>query len=296
MLNKLKGIYERRYKALLIITIAFLLFSCGVLALHKVQTGEFISKDVSIKGGVLVTINTDKALDLDQTEKALAAELGTSVSIKQLQGFGTTGLGYSFTVEPMPTETVLNAISKVTGLELTQGMCTVEEVSSGLGATFWTEILKAIGFAFAFMSIVIVLYFRKAVPSFAVILCGISNLVGTLAIMDLIHMKLSVGGVAALLMIIGYSIDTDILLSTRMLKRTTEGSDFERMLSSVKTGMTMELTAIAALSVLFIVSPAEILKQISLLLIIGLVLDIPNTWIQNGGIMRWYLERKHGKA
>jgi preprotein translocase subunit SecF len=295
MLNKLKDIYANKYKPLLLITIVMLLFFGSVLVLHKMQTGEFVSKDVSLKGGLLITIHSDKELNINEIESALSTELGTSVSIKRLQGIGTTNIGYSLTLEPISSETALAAISKVTGLELAQGSYTVEEISSGLGATFWNNTLKAIGFAFAFMAIVVFLYFRKAVPSLAVILCAISNVSGTLAIMNLISMKLSVGGVAALVMLIGYSVDTDILLSTRMLRRT-EGSISERALATVKTGMTMQLTAIAALAVMFFVSPAEILKQISLIIIIGLLLDIPNTWIQNAGIVRWYLERKHGKT
>jgi preprotein translocase subunit SecF len=294
MLNKIKDIYLKKYKLLLIITIVMLIFFGSVLIIHKVNSGEFIKKDVSLKGGLLITLQSDKELNIIEVEKAMSSELKTSVAIKKLQGIGTTNLGYSFTLEPIPVETALDAISKTTGLKLIEGSYTVEEVSSGLGETFWNNMSKAIAFAFAFMAVVVFVYFRKLIPSLAVILCAISDVTGTLAIMNLANIKLSVGGVAALLMLIGYSVDTDILLSTKMLKRV-EGSMFERTLGSIKTGLTMQSTAIAALAVMFLISPAEILKQISLILIVGLLLDIPNTWIQNMGIMRWYLE-KHGKA
>jgi len=58
----------------------------------------------------------------------------------------------------------------------------------------------------------------------------------------------------------------------------------------------MQTTAIAALAALWILTPATILKQIASILIIGLFMDIAFTWIQNVGILRWYLERKekHG--
>jgi preprotein translocase subunit SecF len=96
-------------------------------------------------------------------------------------------------------------------------------------------------------------------------------------------------------MIVGYSVDTDILLTTKLLRRK-EAETFERVSSSVKTGLTMQLAAIVAMSVLYAVSPAEILKQIAGILIIGLMLDIVFTWIQNVGIMLWYLEYKERKA
>ena len=112
--------------------------------------------------------------------------------------------------------------------------------------------------------------------------------------MNLFEIKLSTAGVAALLMLIGYSVDTDILLSTRVLKQT-EGTVTDRIYGSVKTGLTMQATAIVALSVMFLVSPAAVLRQIAIILIIGLVLDIFNTWIQNVGVIKLYLEYKNVK-
>ena len=144
------------------------------------------------------------------------------------------------------------------------------------------------------MAIVIFVYFREFIPSIAVLLAGFSNLMGVLAIMNIFEIKLSTAGVAALLMVIGYSVDTDILLSTKMLKRT-DISLKERLHSSFKTGMTMQVTAIIALAVLYILTPALLLKQIAIILIIGLIFDIPNTWIQNAGLIRFYLESKGGK-
>jgi preprotein translocase subunit SecF len=293
MLEKLKDIYINKYKILILITVAMLIFFGVVLTMHKVQTGEFISKDVSLEGGLLVTIHSDKDINIDATEKALAEKLGVSVSIKRLQGIGTAGIGYSFTIEPIPPQTALDAISEVTGIQLAEGNYTVEEVSSGLGATFWQNTMKAIAVAFVLMGIVVFIYFRKPVPSLAIILSAVMDIAGTLTVMSLANIELSIGGVAALLMLVGYSVDTDILLSTRVLKRS-EGTVAERVLSSLKTGLTMQFTAIAAMLVLWIASPAETLKQIALILIIGLFMDMPSTWIQNVGILRWYVERKHG--
>jgi preprotein translocase subunit SecF len=295
MLSKLKEIYLTKYKVLILITIAMLIFFGVVLSMHKIQTGEFISKDVSLRGGLLITIHSDKEIDIGATEKLLADKLGTSISIKRLQGLGTASLGYSFTVEPLPSQTVLDAISEATGISLTEGSYTVEEVSSGLGATFWQNTMKALAIAFVLMGIVVFIYFRKPIPSLAIILSAIMDITGTLTVMSLMNMELSIGGVAALLMLVGYSVDTDILLSARLLKRS-EGTVSDRVLSSLKTGMTMQITAISAMVVLWIASPAETLKQIAVLLIIGLLMDMPSTWIQNVGILRWYLERKHGKA
>ena len=92
-------------------------------------------------------------------------------------------------------------------------------------------------------------------------------------------------------MLIGYSVDTDILLSTRVLKRK-EGTVMDRIYSAMKTGLTMNITTITALIVGLILSESEVISQIMIILLIGLFVDIINTWIQNVGILRMYLEKK----
>ncbi|MEM2954416.1 MAG: protein translocase subunit SecF [Candidatus Nanoarchaeia archaeon] len=292
-LGKLKEIYEKKYKLLLIITLLMFIFSISILCINKLTTGEFLTKDVSLKGGLMLTVKTDKEINVLETESLLAQKLNSSVSIKRLQSLGGGSIGYSIIVEPMDVDVFTKAFSEISEIPLTEENYTIETVSSALGAAFWSNTIKVLLFAFFAMAVVVILYFRKMVPAFAVILAATSDILCTLAIASLLGIKLSIGGVAALLMLIGYSVDTDILLSTKMLKR--EGALFERIYSSIKTGLTMQSIAIIALLVLYFVTPSEVLKQIAFLIIIGLCVDIPNTWIQNVGILRWYLER-HGSS
>ena len=147
--------------------------------------------------------------------------------------------------------------------------------------------------AFIFMGFVVFLYFRTIIPSLAVILAAFSDIIVTLAIINLLGIKVSTAGIAAFLMLIGYSVDTDILLTTRMLKRK-EGSLNERIMEAMKTGLTMTITTLTVVTLTLIFSQSNTIQQIMLILFIGLFVDIINTWIQNVGILRWYLE-KHGK-
>ncbi|MBS3118721.1 hypothetical protein J4417_03500 [Candidatus Woesearchaeota archaeon] len=96
-------------------------------------------------------------------------------------------------------------------------------------------------------------------------------------------------------MLIGYSIDTDMLLTSRVLKRK-EGTEIEKIIGAVKTGLTMTITTITAVIVSLIFIESEIVKQIMLILLIGLFVDMIMTWIQNVGILRLYLEHQRKKA
>ncbi|MBS3076404.1 preprotein translocase subunit SecF, partial [Candidatus Pacearchaeota archaeon] len=138
------------------------------------------------------------------------------------------------------------------------------------------------------MGIVVFIMFRSFVPSAAVILSAFADILMTLTLVNLLGIKMSSAGIVAFLMLIGYSVDTDILLTTRVLKRN-EGSLNERIYNSFKTGTTMTLTSLLAITFALIVvkSFSLILAQIFTILVIGLVFDIFNTWITNVSILKW---------
>lgn len=138
-----------------------------------------------------------------------------------------------------------------------------------------------------------VIYIRFSIPSAAVILAAISTIVFTVAVVDVLQMRISTAGIAAFLMLIGYSVDTDILLSTRVLKRSS-GTVYERIKSTVKTGLTMECSTASAALVTIIFTQSDVIREIMTIVFIGLLADIAFTWIQNTGILRMHLEKKGG--
>jgi len=141
------------------------------------------------------------------------------------------------------------------------------------------------------MGLVVFFRFKTFVPSFAVILSAFSDIVTTVAVMCILSIELTAGSLVALLLLIGYSVDTDILLTTRLLVRKG-GTFYERLANAMKTGLTMASTTICAISLLYLASSSIELKQISIVILIGLVIDVINTWVQNARILEWYVEKK----
>jgi len=139
-------------------------------------------------------------------------------------------------------------------------------------------------------------YFLQSLPSIAVIFAAFADIVMALAVIDFFGIKISAAGLAAFLMLIGYSVDTDILLTTRALRKR-EGALNERIYGAFKTGIFMTLTGlIAVLPAFFIVTGLpDSFRQIFLILAIGLGADIINTWLTNAGIIKWYCEKKNIK-
>ena len=152
-------------------------------------------------------------------------------------------------------------------------------------------IISGIIFA-TFLTLLVRIYIKKSVPAFAVMLSAFANIVMTLSLVNFIGIELSTAGIVAFLMLIGYSVDTDILLTTRLLKR--KESVNKSLLSAFKTGTTMTVTSIIAITtaLIAIASFESVLNQIFTILLIGLGFDLFNTWITNASIIKWYVQNK----
>ncbi|MFH1591558.1 MAG: protein translocase subunit SecF [archaeon] len=289
-----RHIYEDQYKILLLIPMLMLLAGIIQIGAQYATTGDIMQKDVSLKGGMTVTVPVAQGTDISAIESALQAAFPEAgVSVRTISSLGeSVGLIIDADITHDYRKAFVTQVEATTGVA--QGQFSVEEIGSSLGDSFFRQAAIALLIAFVFMGLVVFLYFKSFVPSMAVILAAFSDIVVTLAIVNILGIKVSTAGIAAFLMLIGYSVDTDILLSTRMLKRT-EGTLLQRMYDAIKTGLTLNFTTLVAVIIGMVVSKSEVLIQIFTIIFIGLLVDMVNTWIQNVGIIRLYLEKKNGK-
>lgn len=165
----------------------------------------------------------------------------------------------------------------------------VESTSASFGATAQIQALIGVGVAFLGMSLLVFGLFRTFVPSIAVVISAFSDIVIPVALMNVLGIELTLGAVAALLMLIGYSVDSDILLNDHVIRRS--GGFYESMYRAMETGITMTITSLAAMSVMTIVATIfgiGLLSSIGLILVFGLAADIMNTYLLNVSLLRWY--------
>ena len=148
--------------------------------------------------------------------------------------------------------------------------------SGSFGEAAQEQALFGLVLAFLGMAALVFVLFRTFVPSVAVVVSAFSDIMIPLALMNVLGIELSLGTVAALLMLIGYSVDSDILLNNHILRRT---------------GVTMTLTSISAMIVMWLVASGleiRLLPDIGLILVFGLTADLMNTYLLNMSLLRWY--------
>jgi preprotein translocase subunit SecF len=164
-----------------------------------------------------------------------------------------------------------------------------DRVSASFGSGVQTQAIGGLLVAFLGMSVLVFAMFRTFVPSIAVVLSAFSDLVIPVAVMNLLGIEMTLGTVAALLMIIGYSVDSDILLNNSVLRRT--GGFYESVSRAMRTGVTMTITSIAAMAVMAVVATVfgvDLLRDIGIILAVGLCADLMNTYLLNVSLLRWY--------
>jgi preprotein translocase subunit SecF len=273
-------------KILLVVPVLILIVSIGLLLYGYSQTGEWFQRSIELRGGTLVSLTTDSPQDLAVIEDELSSQFG-KVVVRELRSYS----GYGITVQADPDVDVDELKASLDALGLDISRASVETMGPSLGESFWYQAQLSLIVAFILMGIIVFVIFRTFVPSVAVILAAVSDIIATLACIQVLGFELSLASFAALLMLIGYSIDTDILLTTRII-RTSEGSLSERTWGAFKTGMTMTLTTLGVLAAVILTTTSAVLFAIASVLLIGLAIDIINTWLMNATIIRWYAERR----
>ena len=271
-------------KILIAIPIILALLSLVLIGFHGLEQG------VDLKGGSQAELQLLGSVTPSELEDTLDAKLNTNNIKVTNNGNNKVTVELENNINSSTFTSAINGKAKVIGYN---------EIGPVLSEEAMGQIYVAMIFAFLFMAITVFVVFREPVPSVAIILAALCDILIALGGMSIFKIPLSIASVGALLMLIGYSVDTDILLTTRLLKRR-EGTVEERAKNAMYTGLTMSFAAIAAMGILFVVTKilmpeATTLSNISAVLVIGLIGDILSTWLMNLGILKTYIDWRQSK-
>ncbi len=281
--EKLRFLAEMDYKKMVVYPLAVFLVALLLLAVH------FPTLGIDLQGGVVVTAYGVNA-NPDSLAKELTNQLGVPVRVESFSGVNVKGVRIYAPVGTDPTKIIDAMRGEYPNAEYTHS-----EVQPTFGEVAQKQGIRAIIFAFIAMAVVVFLFFRNFVPSMTIIFSALSDMTIAVAMMGVFGIELTTATIAALLMLIGYTVDSNILLTTKLLKRkedTVEGA----YLNAVSTGFTMSTTTLGALFMLWLISTSQTIDNIAVVLIFGLLADFMNTWVLNAGVLKWYLTRSVSKG
>jgi preprotein translocase subunit SecF len=258
------------------IPLAILGLALLVIAAWYVMTGVPVDLGLAFTGGTEVRFTAD-----DDLEGVRDTFDGTEYESIQSTAGGNT---YILTTQAEDTGDIERAATQA-GYDVEQ----VQERSASFGAEAQRQALLGMAVAFLGMSALVFVLFRTFIPSIAVVLSAFSDIMIPVALMNIFNIPLTLGTVAALLMLIGYSVDSDILLNNHILRR--RGGFYESAYRAMRTGITMTLTSISAMVIMTITATLfgiPLLPDIGLILVFGLTADLMNTYLLNMSLLRYY--------
>ena len=274
-------------RQIMLVPIAVVILALISLGVTYVSTGSPVKLGIEFTGGTLITVPGIGS------EESVAAEFASY----PLQDVRDIGNRYMLQFGPM-SDLEYSQLVKLANDRFESP--DIRHMGPIYSKELQSQVARYLPLSFIFMAIVVFVVFRQFVVSALVVLCAMADILIAAASMNLTGVELSLGTVAALLMLIGYSVDTDILLSMRVLKR--KGDVDEKIKGAMQTGLTMAGTTIAAVIALIIISnflylivPSftrmDIIADMTMVLIFGLAADVFNTWVTNAQGLRWYLRR-----
>ena len=258
------------------VPLAVLALALLVLAGWYLLYGTPVSLGIAFTGGTEIIVQTDASPD--GIRGAFDAEVA---SVRPIQTQSNT---YLITFQSTAQQRLRAQAEELGAVQ------SISSTSATFGQGTQQTALLGVGVAFVGMSLVVLALFRSLIPSVAVVLSAFSDIVIPVAMMNLLGIELSLGTVAALLMLIGYSVDSDILLNNHVLRRS--GGFYESVHRAMRTGVTMTLTSLSAMAVMSVVAYAfgiQLLSAIGVVLVFGLAADLLNTYLLNLSLLRWYL-------
>ena len=267
---------EYTNRQLVTIPLGILAFALVVLAAATALTGTPVALGIEFTGGTEMQIVTD-----DSQAEITETFDGDVASITPIAGQANT---YQLTFQADDADPLITR-AEGAGYEIES----VGERSASFAADSQRQAIFGIAIAFGGMAGLVALMFRTFVPSIAVIASAFSDIMIPLALMRLFDIELSLGTVAALLMLIGYSVDSDLLLNNHVLRR--HGDFYTSTFRAMRTGVTMTVTSISAMIVMTVVSyllGIPLLPDVGVILVFGLLADLMNTYLLNVSLLRYY--------
>jgi preprotein translocase subunit SecF len=266
-----------------------LLIVCTIYLVYTIWSNSLLL-DIDLKGGTQIIADYSKQISDSDLENILRQY---DASVRSARGITTYTVFIEFDASIKP-ENVLKTL-KQNGYDFKD--YSVQTIGPALGSAFLQQAGFVLIFSFIFMAATIFFIYRAPLPSLFLVLNVIADLVETLVFSQIFGIKLSLAAFASLLLLIGYSVDDNILMATRVLRESEKKEkNYNAVIKrSFRTGLTMVGTTIVALFALFIISTSVVIDTIASVLIIGLLLDLLNSWVLNVGFMMWYVGRKERK-
>lgn len=246
---------------------------------HYIKNGEFFIRDLDLKGGTSISFLTEKEVSI-QNVSLILGEFGE----KTLISISKTEKEYSVKItlpSEIPYENVTEIIKKS---DLDPRDISVQFIGPELGTAFFSQVVYLLSIAYVLVFIGNFFIYRRISVATTILLSSFANIIYIFGITTLLNIPITFAGFTSILLVIAYTIDSNILLSTKLLGSKIE-EFYEQYKKTLITGVTISSSLILSMIIVLIFSDSPFLNNIAQVLLIGFAVDLINTYLLNAGII-----------
>ncbi len=262
--------YSDNLDRLLVATLAFTVICLAGIGVFGVKKG------IDLKGGTMIVLKTHTPPD---EVKRIASKIFGTPDVEAMKSSSGTVI---IQVPRYLKADVVYELAKRVGGKVES----IQTIGPTLGREFWKSVEEALPLALVGVAVVVFAIFRRKLLSLTVMAALGLDLADALGLMSWTGIPLTLASFAGLLMIIGYAVDSNILLSMYTVKRRRVKDIDEAIADTFKTGVTMVATTTAAACALFLMSMSEAMFEIASVVVFGLIADVLNTWVFNAWVIK----------
>ena len=289
-------IIENRYK-FIAVPVTIMLIGILCMIYNGVTGNGFLNFDVDFKGGTSIQLDLGKEFNNDDVAKIVTDITGQEAPQVQ-KVVGTTQVLIKTTSLDAAKRTAL--IKKLTETYgVTSESANVSDVSATVSNEMQTTALLAVGVSCLAMLVYISFRFRNVIYGGSAILALLNDALVVLAAYAIFRIPVDYSFIAALLTVIGFSINSTIVIFDRMRENKkihNRIADNELVNSSVTQTLRRSIftttTTLIALLCLYIFGVSSI-RNFTLPIIIGIVCGLYSSVFVSGSL--WYTLKNMGK-
>jgi preprotein translocase subunit SecF len=307
ILHDTKYDFVKYWKVSVIGTAAFIILGFVLLGVHAARyNGEALNYSVEFTGGTVVQLHFAKPAPPDVVRGAVDA---AGFAGSEVTTFGTPN---DYMIKSPPKEGALSAenadsvgahITEILRRQLPDNPATVQQAQSvgpRVGAELKTKALTAILISFAVTLIYLAIRFEWRFGVAAVLATG-HDILTTLAFLAMMRLEISLAVVAALLTVIGYSLNDTIIIFDRVrenlrkqrkesLREVLNRSINETLPRSVLTHATVLAATLALL-----IFAGEVIRPFSWIMAFGVFTGTFSSIYVAGPVLLW-IEHKYPRS
>ncbi len=262
------------------IPIALIIISLIGIFLVYSKSGDLFLKDIDLKGGTSLTLIFNESLPIEKIEPIIKQKLDSFIisSSKTIEGYTSIKILSEKNVDASEIIAFLNS-NGIYPIEHS-----LEFVGPELGNVFFSQVSLLLTVAYFLLFLITLYIYKRFIISITIIFSSLMNILAVFGIMNLLNQKISFAGFSSLLMLIAFTIDSNVLLATKVFSAKAE-EFYEQYKKGLITCLTTDLGLIISMMIVLILTNSPFLINIAQIQIIGFISDILNTWILNAAML-----------